>query len=123
VETAVHADNLKATGLAFHDAHGTFGGFAAGGEEAMELFRTHPVQLVLIDHRMEDMNGDIITVIITPQTRVSPRTDIKENNKVMVLGEINNGTIEALGIREIDIDNEFFPSRRMPGKEMRPFMK
>lgn len=31
---------------------------AAGGKEALSLFRSHPVQLVLIDHRMEDMNGD-----------------------------------------------------------------
>jgi two-component system response regulator AtoC len=31
---------------------------AAGGEEALQLFRNHPVQLVLIDHRMQDMNGD-----------------------------------------------------------------
>lgn len=31
---------------------------AAGGEEALRLFRSHPVQLVLIDHRMGDMNGD-----------------------------------------------------------------
>ena len=31
---------------------------ASGGEEALALFETHPVQLVLMDHRMEDMNGD-----------------------------------------------------------------
>lgn len=31
---------------------------AAGGEEALRQFRSYPVQLVLIDHRMEDMNGD-----------------------------------------------------------------
>lgn len=72
---------------------------------------------------MKDINGDMVTVIITPQTRVSPDTDIRENSKVIVLGEIKNGTIEAAGIREIDIGNEFFPSRRMPGKDIRPFMK
>jgi two-component system response regulator AtoC len=31
---------------------------AAGGKEAIELFERNPVQLVLIDHRMDDMNGD-----------------------------------------------------------------
>jgi two-component system response regulator AtoC len=31
---------------------------AAGGEEALQIFRCNPVQLVLIDHRMQDMNGD-----------------------------------------------------------------
>ena len=31
---------------------------AASGQEALHLFQTAPVQLVLIDHRMDDMNGD-----------------------------------------------------------------
>jgi len=31
---------------------------ASGGKEALALFENHPVQLVLMDHRMEDMNGD-----------------------------------------------------------------
>lgn len=31
---------------------------AAGGKEALEIFEMNPVQLVLIDHRMDDMNGD-----------------------------------------------------------------
>ena len=31
---------------------------ASGGREALDLFEREPVQLVLIDHRMDDMNGD-----------------------------------------------------------------
>jgi len=31
---------------------------AEGGKEALEIFELHPVQLVLIDYRMNDMNGD-----------------------------------------------------------------
>ena len=31
---------------------------ASGGREALEIFNREPIQLVLIDHRMEDMNGD-----------------------------------------------------------------
>ncbi len=31
---------------------------ASGGREALQIFRSAPVQLLLIDHRMEDMNGD-----------------------------------------------------------------
>lgn len=31
---------------------------ASGGKEALHIFETTPVQLVLLDHRMDDMNGD-----------------------------------------------------------------
>jgi two-component system response regulator AtoC len=31
---------------------------AAGGKEALDIFETQPVHLVLLDHRMEDINGD-----------------------------------------------------------------
>ncbi len=31
---------------------------AAGGREALALFASHPVHLVLLDHRMDDINGD-----------------------------------------------------------------
>ncbi len=31
---------------------------ASGGEEALKIFEMFPVELVLVDHRMDDMNGD-----------------------------------------------------------------
>ena len=31
---------------------------AAGGREALGLFAAHPIHLALLDHRMDDMNGD-----------------------------------------------------------------
>jgi len=33
---------------------------ASGGQEAMRIFEQVPVELVLIDHRMDDMNGDVV---------------------------------------------------------------
>jgi len=33
---------------------------AAGGEEALRLFRDLPFQLVLLDHRMPGMTGDVV---------------------------------------------------------------
>ncbi len=42
---------------------------ASGGIEALEVFKKNPVQLVLIDHKMEDMNGDEVLSkmkILTP---------------------------------------------------------
>ncbi len=31
---------------------------AAGGREALRLFAAQPIHLALLDHRMDDMNGD-----------------------------------------------------------------
>ena len=31
---------------------------AANGEQALQIFMEHPIELVLLDHRMPDMNGD-----------------------------------------------------------------
>jgi CheY-like chemotaxis protein len=33
---------------------------ASGGEEALQLFTSHPTDLVLLDYRMPEMNGDVI---------------------------------------------------------------
>ena len=41
---------------------------ASGGREALALFDQEPVQLVLIDHRMEDMNGDEVLRLMREQS-------------------------------------------------------
>lgn len=41
---------------------------ASGGREALALFEQEPVQLVLIDHRMEDMNGDEVLRLMREQS-------------------------------------------------------
>lgn len=33
---------------------------ASGGEEALQLFTSRPTDLVLLDYRMPEMNGDVI---------------------------------------------------------------
>ncbi len=42
---------------------------ASGGRQALEIFMNHPVQLVLIDHKMDDMNGD---EVLSRMKSVSP---------------------------------------------------
>lgn len=42
---------------------------AAGGREALMLFHSQPIQLVLLDHRMDDMNGD---EVLRRMRKVSP---------------------------------------------------
>ncbi|MEA3467410.1 MAG: sigma-54 dependent transcriptional regulator [Thermodesulfobacteriota bacterium] len=65
---------------------------ASGGHEALHIFASAPVQLVLMDHRMEDMNGDEVLAKMraaSPLVRAVMITafgDVTTAVKVMQLG-------------------------------------
>ena len=65
---------------------------ASGGNEALELFESMPVQLVLLDHRMDDMNGDEVLEkmrAVSPLLRaimITAYGDVTTAVKVMQLG-------------------------------------
>ena len=65
---------------------------ASGGNEALHIFETAPVQLVLLDHRMEDMNGDEVLEKMraaSPLVRaimITAYGDVTTAVKVMQLG-------------------------------------
>ena len=65
---------------------------ASGGNEALHIFETAPVQLVLLDHRMEDMNGDEVLERMraaSPLVRaimITAYGDVTTAVKVMQLG-------------------------------------
>ncbi len=65
---------------------------AAGGNEALHLFESAPVGLVLLDHRMEDMNGDMVLEKMraeSPLVRaimITAYGDVTTAVKVMQLG-------------------------------------
>jgi two-component system response regulator AtoC len=65
---------------------------ASGGEQALAIFETHPVQLVLMDHRMEDMNGDQVLEkmkILSPLVKaimITAHGNVETAVKVMKLG-------------------------------------
>ena len=51
---------------------------------------------------MDTVIGEHIIVDITPHTRLSPMADFEPGDFVVVLGVLNNGTVSAFGIQEID---------------------
>ena len=53
--------------------------------------------------------GKILNVNITPKTHFPDGTDIKKNDVIIILGERNDSEIQAIGIRKIDDDLNFFP--------------
>jgi two-component system, NtrC family, response regulator AtoC len=65
---------------------------AAGGREALRIFETQPVQLALLDHRMEGMNGDEVLQKMrasSPLVRaimITAYGSVKTAVKVMQLG-------------------------------------
>ncbi len=65
---------------------------ASGGRQALEIFMKHPVQIVLIDHRMNDMNGDEVLArmkAISPIVKaimITAYGSVKTAVKVMKLG-------------------------------------
>ena len=65
---------------------------ASGGEEALHIFGSAPVQLVLLDHRMADMNGDEVLEkmrALSPLVRaimITAYGDVTTAVKVMQLG-------------------------------------
>jgi len=65
---------------------------ASSGKKALRIFETAPVQLVLLDHRMDDMNGDEVLKIMraaSPLVRaimITAYGDVQTAVKVMQLG-------------------------------------
>ena len=51
--------------------------------------------------QMENLHGEILTIIIFDETRFPLGTNFKEGDSILVLGRQDNGTIQAFGIRKI----------------------
>jgi len=59
--------------------------------------------------QIETPRGKVLNVNITSETQFPDGTDIKKNDVIIVLGERNDNEIQALGIRKINDDLNFFP--------------
>lgn len=62
---------------------------------------------------IEKSNQQILTVIIIPETRFPFEKEIKEGEAIMVLGEENNGIIQAFGIKKNNNGLRTFPKNNM----------
>jgi hypothetical protein len=63
---------------------------------------------------IETRNDEILFVIITPKTRFLFQGDIEITNKVIILGEIDNGIITAIGISKANDKIGFLPKKNTP---------
>lgn len=69
---------------------------------------------------VEESDGQILNIVVSPETRFPSGKNIKENDLVMILGEQDNGKLNALGIRKINNGFKGLPRHRM---HMRPSNK
>ncbi len=70
---------------------------------------------------MENRLGEALAVLINPETRFPLGTDFQSGDRVVVLGERDDGSIRAFGIRRVDDQRR--ESARGRGSWMRSFMK
>lgn len=68
---------------------------ASGGEEALDIFKKNPVQLVLLDHRMEGMNGDEVL------SRMKELSPIVKSIMITAFGSVNT----AVKVMKIGADD------------------
>ena len=61
--------------------------------------------------RMTNRQGETLNVLISSDTRFPLGADFEIGDRVVVLGERENGTIEAYGVRRIDDEMRRFPRR------------
>ena len=61
---------------------------------------------------IKDRRGEILTVLMTPETRLSSGADFLKGDLVVVFGNRDDHTVRALGIRKIPKDNDFNVMRR-----------
>ncbi len=52
--------------------------------------------------RIETPRGETLTIIVTSETRFPSGIDFQKDDRVVVLGQRDDGTVKALGIRRID---------------------
>jgi len=70
---------------------------AEGGKEALEIFELHPVQLVLIDYRMNDMNGDELL------ERIKALSPLVKTIMITAHGSVNT----AVKVMKLGVDDFF----------------
>ncbi|MFH0852662.1 MAG: hypothetical protein V1845_03605 [bacterium] len=51
---------------------------------------------------MEDLKGEKLTIIVSPETSFPLGIDFQKDDRVMILGERSGNSVKALGIRRID---------------------
>lgn len=73
-------------------------------QEFSGIHRGDVIQLIPVGFVLEDPQGATSTVIITPETRVSPGPNVRRGDMVIVFGDIDMNLIQAYGIKVVKPD-------------------
>ena len=79
-----------------------------GIEKDHNVCRGIIIEIVNNNFQIKTPRGKILNVNITSETQFPDGADIKKNDVIIVLGERDDNEIQAVGIRKIDDDLNFF---------------
>ena len=87
------------------------GGFyrGLGAEKDHNVCRGIVLKIINNSFQIKTPGGKVLNVSITSETQFPDGADIKKDDVVIVLGERDDNEIQAVGIRKIDDDLNFFP--------------
>ena len=80
-----------------------------GIEKDRDVCRGIVLEAVNNNFQIKTPRGKILNINIDSETQFPDGTDIRKNDVIIVLGERNDSEIQAVGIRKIDDDLNFFP--------------
>ena len=79
------------------------------------------VEMIDDGFNMESRRDEVVTVVITPQTRLPFGADFEPGDAVVVLGDREDNKVRAFGIREIDKEEIMeFPRQQIQFKQLYP---
>lgn len=63
--------------------------------------------------KIETLSGEVLSVVVDSKVYSTLETDTKEGDVIVILGEQNSSTIQALDLRKVQKDFNLFPRQRM----------
>lgn len=77
----------------------------------------------LVDNgfKIETIHNEILDVTIDSETRLAKCQEIKEGDVIVIIGERNDGEVQAIGVRKVEADSNLFPANKM--RKQRLFLR
>ena len=79
-----------------------------GSRKIDDMYHGIIMEVINDGFELETLCGDVFAVAINPKTSFMPDTEFQKGDRVVVLGNISSGAIQALDIRKVEQDSNLF---------------